>query len=271
MRERKRPNEREQLVREALVQLFGLQLCAGAAANDLTAFASSCIAEAARNHYVRTNKEDVFDAQDYGSVLRTWHRESPYLSPTGFPRPLSTGGKYGLRRLIERYYPGDLYLPVLASLRDAGLIREQGAGKWIPSEKCAVFPRLNDELLAHLSEGVSRLVETVTQNVTARSKEDVLFERSAKVRAFPISAGLEFRKFVNDQASAFLGAVDDWLESRAATSIRSRKRKCTAGVFAFAFMDDVHAAKPKRRLASKQNLSVSRSRRSRQLIPQRSP
>lgn len=271
MKGRKKPHERDRLVREALIRLFGLQLCSGVTEDELAAIASSCIGEAVRTNRVAATNEDVFDAQDYGSVLRTWHREPPYLSVEGFPRPLSTNGKYGLRRLVERYYPGARYLPVLVSLKDAGLIREQGSGKWIPTEKCAVFPRLNEELVAHLSEGVFRLVETVTQNVTRKSKEEVLFERSAKVRAFPATAGLEFRKFVNDQASAFLGAVDDWLESRSASAIKSRKKKCTAGVFAFAFMDDPHSPKRARRRAVQTKQPINKSRRSRQLIPQRSP
>jgi hypothetical protein len=101
-----------------------------------------------------------------------------------------------------------------------------------------VFPLLNSELLGHLSEGVSRLVETVISNVTTEQKEEMLFERSAKVRRFPVNASTEFREFVKNQAVAFLGAVDDWMETRAEAARGSRGKKCAAGVFTFAFMDN---------------------------------
>jgi hypothetical protein len=85
---------------------------------------------------------------------------------------------------------------------------------------------------------VSRYVETVTRNVTTRRKSNTLFERSSKVRAFPISAAEDFRTLVNEQAIAFLAIVDDWLEARVEAASKSRSKKCTAGVFAFAFLDD---------------------------------
>ena len=67
----------------------------------------------------------------------------------------------------------------------------------------------------------------------------MLFERSAKVRTFPVSEAAAFREFVDGQASAFLGAVDDWLEARIESSGRRVGSACTAGVFTFAFIDDI--------------------------------
>ena len=114
------------------------------------------------------------------------------------------------------------------------------------------LPCLNPELLTHLSEGISLLIDTVTRNVTAKRREEALFERSSKVRFLPTSQADEFRQFVSRQGSAFLGAVDDWLESRANAARSKRQRKCTAGAFAFAFIDEqtrgarVNGSKPKR-------------------------
>jgi hypothetical protein len=167
--------------------------------------------------------------------LRTWPK---YLSSDGFPRPLRVEGRNGLRALVSQYFPqsGDR---ILSALRAAGLIKEVSKGLWAPTAKHAVFPLLNAELLDHLAEGVSRLVETVISNVTTQRKEDVLFERSAKVRKFPVSAAPEFREFVKCQAMAFLGAVDDWMEAREESAKGTRGKKCTAGVFTFAFMDKI--------------------------------
>jgi hypothetical protein len=120
---------------------------------------------------------------------------------------------------------------------NASLIRKVKGNSWLPTGRYAVFPHLTSELLDHLSEGVSRLVETIIGNVTTDNKEEVLFERSAKVRQFPANAASDFRKFVDNQATAFLAAIDDWMESQAELARNKRGRKCTVGVFTFAFMD----------------------------------
>jgi hypothetical protein len=123
-------------------------------------------------------------------------------------------------------------------MKSAGLLRKTNKDRWLPTRKHAVIPHLTSELLEHLSEGVSRLVETVIGNVTAERKEEVLFERSAKVRKFPVSAAQDFREFIKAQAISFLSAVDDWMESKAELDRNKRGRKCTVGVFTFAFMDE---------------------------------
>ena len=147
--------EQKKVVREAMVKLLELQICSGVPAKVLARLVHECLDEARQSTRLRPRNDELFDAQDYGTVLKTWHKEAKYLSADGFPRPLPTTG---LRRLIQRYYPKTPVLPILKSLRDARLIKKCRNGKWLPTEKCAVFPRLNDALLAHLSEGVSRLV-----------------------------------------------------------------------------------------------------------------
>jgi hypothetical protein len=271
MKARSTAQEYEQLVRGALVQLLGLKLRAGTSNQELETFVRECVDEATQTIGIGARtQDDVFYAQGYGSVLRTWHRDPSYLSPDGFPKPLAIAGKYGLRRLVERYYQREHYQRVLLSLRNAGLIRERPDGKWFPTKRCAVFPKLNEELLAHVAEAIAKLVQTVTQNVTSVPTK-ALFERSAKVRTFPVDAQPEFRSFVNSQASAFLSTIDDWLEAHA-LPIKARGRKtCTAGVFSFAFIDDVRPSK-RRAVASGRGKSAGRRLRStRQLIPQRSP
>jgi hypothetical protein len=265
MRARKKVREHEQLVRGALVQLFGLQLRSGTAAQELETLARECVDEAARTAQPRLRPDEMmFEAQDYGSVLRTWHRETNYLSPTGYPRALSIAGKSGLKNLIERYYPREHYRRVLLTLRKAGLIREQSNGKWLPTQKCAVFPKLNDELLIHVAEGISKLVQTVTQNVTSQ-RRDALFERSAKVRSFPTDSSPAYREFVNAQAAAFLSTVDDWLEAHSVPArTRNRNRKtCTAGIFAFAFIDDNREVAQRSKPTSRSKSPSRRSSRAR--------
>ena len=229
--------ERDRAIQEVLVHLFRILLCSGKNPAEVRAYAFSCI-EAARREFKQLSLPgEGGDAQDFGSILRTWHKSAKYLSADGHPRALPLAGKYGLRGLIGTYFPKSQNQTVFSKLRAAGLIRENERGLWVPTEKYAVFPLLDSELLGHLSEGVSRLVETVISNVTAERKEDILFERSAKVRRFPANESSAFREFVKNQAIAFLAAVDDWMEAREEAASGSRAKKCTAGVFTFAFMD----------------------------------
>jgi hypothetical protein len=238
MSQRRTVLERQRAIQEVLVQLFGALLCSGDSEEDVRSCAISCIEMAKGEMRSRRLIRNDTDAQDFGSILRTWHRSSKYLSTDGLPRPLRLGGKNGLRTLIGMYFPQSQD-QILVALRAAGLVKETKRGFWVPTAKHAVFPLLNAELLGHLSEGVSRLVETVISNVTAERKEDVLFERSAKVRKFPANAAPEFREFVKSQATSFLGAVDDWMEAREDAAKGTRGKKCTAGVFTFAFMDKI--------------------------------
>jgi hypothetical protein len=229
--------ERQRAIERVLVQLFSVLLCSGKPVEDARATANSCIESARKALQVREKIQREGDAQDFGSILRTWHRQAKYLTSDGFPRPLRLAGRNGLRALIGQYYPQAQIDEIHSALVSAELIKMTKGSLWTPTGKYAVFPRLTAELLEHLSEGVSRLVETVIGNVTTDDKDEVLFERSAKVRRFPVRAAPEFREFTNSQAVAFLGAVDDWMEARADSAKGKRRETCTAGVFTFAFMD----------------------------------
>lgn len=231
--------ERQRAIEEVFIQLFSVLLCSGKGVDDVRAVADSCIKSASEALRAPGKTGEDGDAQDFGSILRTWHRQAKYLSSDGYPRQLKLGGRNGLRALIGQYYPRTQIETILSALISAGLIKEVRQSFWIPTGRYAVFPHLTGELLDHLSEGVSRLVETVIGNVTTDDKEQVLFERSAKVRQFPAESADEFREFTKNQAIAFLGAVDDWMEARAEAVKRRRGKKCTAGVFTFAFMDKV--------------------------------
>ncbi|HTE42944.1 MAG TPA: DUF6502 family protein [Steroidobacteraceae bacterium] len=230
---------RKLVIREAIVQLFALQLSSGTSLDALRLFALSCVDSASRKTGIDTQEASGSDVQTIGSLLRTWHRETRYLSKDGSPRPLGLSGKNGLRKLVCLYFDPKKFDSVFEGLQKSGLIKETRQKKWIPTGKYGVVPIVSKELLAHLAEGVSRYVETITRNVTTRRKENTLFERSSKVRAFPVSAAEDFRILVNRQAIAFLAVVDDWLEARVEEASNSRSKKCTAGVFAFAFLDDI--------------------------------
>jgi len=245
MRRNYRTSEQERAIREVLTKMFEILLSSGKDIKQVRSCASDCLEAASNGFQMLYERTHNSDSHEIGSVLRSWHRESRYLSKLGFPKPLPFAGANGLRKLIGRYYRADRIKEIFAAMLSCGLIRKTKNSKWLPTRSYALFPHLSSELLTHLAEGVSRFVETIVSNVNTDQADEVLFERSAKVRLFPVDATPEFRIFVNSQAATFLNAVDDWMEAQAAKVRKKKGGKCTAGVFTFAFMDDVTAQKPR--------------------------
>ena len=245
MRRNYRATEQERAIREVLTQMFEILLSSGKGIKQVRACANECVEAAANGFQMLYERTYDSDSHEIGSVLRSWHRESRYLSRLGFPKPLSFSGPNGLRKLIGRYYGPERIKEIFAAMLACGLIKKTTGSKWLPTRSYALFPHLSNELLTHLAEGVSRFVETIISNVNTDQADEVLFERSAKVRKFPADAAPEFRIFVNSQSAAFLNAVDDWMEAQADKAKKKKGRKCTTGVFTFAFMDDVSNQRPR--------------------------
>jgi Family of unknown function (DUF6502) len=239
-------NESERYAREAITQLFGLQLRAGTSVRLLRKLVAECLTTASSDAS-GARLEKGLDLHRLGSVLRTWHRETKYLTREGLPRSLGLNGKSGLRSLIGTHYPRGKIEAVVSKLKQTGLIEEKRGDRWIPTARHARISDLTQETLAHVSEGVTRFVETVTQNAAASTKEELLFERSCKVTRLPRSEASAFREFARQQAFTFLIAMDDWLESRVARNQKGRKESCTAGVFTFAYIDPAKKEKSRKR------------------------
>ncbi|HEU5136906.1 MAG TPA: hypothetical protein VFU13_17290 [Steroidobacteraceae bacterium] len=231
-----RTDESKRYAREAITQLFGLQLRAGTSVRELRKLVSECLENASKK-VSGAKLEKGLDLHRLGSVLRTWHKQTQYLTREGLPRSLYLEGKFGLRSLIRTYYPRGKVEAVFLKLKQTGLIVEREGNRWAPTARHARISVLTQETLAHLSEGVARFVETVTQNAAASTKDDLLFERSCKVTRLPRSDAPAFREFARQQAFTFLISVDDWLESRVTKHQKTRKETCTAGVFTFAYID----------------------------------
>lgn len=244
--------ESDRFLRQALVGFMSLVLRTGTSPKELRAISAECIQRAAEES-AHDEKQQGLDIHRLASILRAWHKETRYLAIDGHPSPLLLGGKSGLRSLIGAYYPNSKIGVVFDTLKRAGLVKRHGKDRWVPTEGHVRMATHSQETLDHVSEGVTRFLETVTNNVNARSKRDLLFEQSCKVRRLPASDSGPFRAFVRQQAIAFLTAVDDWLEARVENgSHRSSKlRTCSAGVFTFAYIDPrtrrPEARAPKRR------------------------
>lgn len=227
---------REHYVERAIFQLLSLERKAGSSAKDIRAMVDRCLAQVegvAKNN--RTARG--LDIHRLGSVLRAWHKETKYLTFDGLPRPLAFDGKDSLKSLIQGFYPASKFRVVFDRLVQAKLISATDTGEWLPSSWTArIALQTSHETIEHMAEGVSHYVETVTNNVTAKSEQDVLFERSSKVTRLPIGEYENFRRYTGQQALALLAAVDDWLESRNSPVDKPAEQVCTAGIYAFAYV-----------------------------------
>jgi hypothetical protein len=234
----KKRTESDRFLRQALVGLLGLKLQSGCSLEEIQKLSRECIALAASKNGSNALRQGL-DIHRLGSVLRDWHRETRYLLADGNPSPLTYEGRGGLRGLIGSYYPSSKIDAVFSALKRAGLIRRHGKGFWTPTETHARISAHSQETLDHVSEGVSRFLETVLNNINSESKAGLLFEQSCKVRQLPMSHASAFRVFVREQAISFLTAVDDWLEARVDRSTHTRRvsNSTAAGVFAFAYLD----------------------------------
>ncbi len=232
----------------AITRLLGLKLIAGSSVEETKIFLEECLAKAAsleREHSSRS----PFDIHSIGSVLRSWHTRAEFLRADGMPKPLGAENKLELRKLVSLHLPSSSFDAVFATLKKSRLIKRSPGRKWIPSERHARVPQATAEVFRHLAEGVARLAETVMKNTQSEKKEDLLFERACKVFHLPLSEAQAFRHYMQKQGVAFLEAADDWLETRSARSARKRKKTCSAGAFAFAFIDDKQPATTKKRRA----------------------
>jgi hypothetical protein len=241
-------SESDRFLRQAIVGLLELKLRSGTSLTELRTIVGQCMAIAADEGELDRRHQGL-DIHRLGSVLRAWHKETRYLLPDGRPLPLPLNGKGGLRGLIGAYYPQARIGAALRALKKAGLIRRHGNNRWLPTEAYARISADSQETLDHVSEGVSRFLETVLNNVNSSSKKNLLFEQSCKVRRLPTSNAAAFRVFVRQQAIVFLTAVDDWLEARVERSTRKRTKSktCAAGVFTFAYMDPLKRTSESRR------------------------
>jgi hypothetical protein len=244
MRKRKtKPKDIQDYIRNAVSRMLHLKLKTGTTIDELRAFSDQCLVDAARLHRAE-DLDTGFDLHAIADVLRTWHTKTQFMTSSGLPRPLSSRGSSGLRRLVGTHFAPTEVSAVIKVLAESGLLARKGSTSWVPKERYGRIPKATTEILRHLAEGVSRFTETVTRNTQAGRGGDILFERACKVFHLPPSDAQAFRAFVQKQGILFISSVDDWLEGRVAQTKLRKKKGCIAGAFCFAFMDDEKQSKP---------------------------
>ena len=149
-----------------------------------------------------------------------------------------SGRAPSVESLIRHEKPEASARELVAEFKSLRLIKPAGKGLYLPTNIAGRIRSDHPILLEHLANSVVRLLSTARENT--KSKTDKTFiERFVHVPDLKLSKVSEFRDFSNQQASAFLATIDDWLESNRAIGISAKTEKSVpAGVHAFAFLGD---------------------------------
>jgi Family of unknown function (DUF6502) len=242
-----RPTPLEEMMRSLLLFL----LDAGLSRAELGALLDAALGHA----FAR--RADAAKLRQHSSAISglmfAWHREPGFVTRSAEPRALALrGARASVECLVRRHCaPGEIET-VIEALRKQRLVRRCADGRYLPAGPVATFRDYGPELGGYVGEAILNLMNTIQANLRSGRRTAPLIERAALVRDLSPRQAAQYRSFVQEQGTAFLANVDDWLESHRVavqpTRTRRGSRKAggvTAGVHVFAFLGNapVHTAK----------------------------
>jgi hypothetical protein len=182
-------------------------------------------------------------------VLFAWHRERRHVDATARPRPLRLRGpRDSVESLIRECGDAKRVDSVLRALISQGLIRRTAGNRYLPANHVATLRSYGPELGGYVGEAILNLMETIQDNLRPEYGGDTLIERAALIRDLPPRLSAQFKSFTQEQGSALIANVDEWLESHRAARTAARRggarspggprRGVTAGVHVFAFLSN---------------------------------
>lgn len=174
------------------------------------------------------------------AVLRIWHRTPRYLDDSASPIALRLYGRAPSVEAIVRMQ-GTSAKPkdVIRDLREVGLIRRIGSGRYLPIAEFATIGQLHSLSATHVGKAVVRLLGTALYNTRNRKPESRLIERTARVPDLDARHAKAFISFTHRQGEAYLKAIDDWLETRRVDrkyKVSTKRVGLGAGVHLFAYI-----------------------------------
>lgn len=192
-----------------------------------------------------------------GAVLRAWHRDKGYIDDEARPIPLNlTGRPRSLATLMRRQDPGCDVQELTKDMLAIGLIRRKRGGAFLPTASSAMIGQLHPLAIEHVAKSVARLLETVHRNTDSTLASMPLIERYAHVPDLDSADAKEFAAFAQQQGTAYLEAIDDWLETRRLRPNKGKRHssntKVAAGVHLVAYLGDQSGYKhmPSRRIGT---------------------
>lgn len=237
----------EQMLRAVLLFLID----SGLSRSKLAALLDSALAHAYRQRADAARLREHSAA--VSGLLFAWHRDPRWVDSQAHPLPLPLRGAVrSLEQLALEHCARGEIPAVLDALRAQRLIRAAGRGRWLPSGPVATFRDYGPQLSGYVGEAILNLMNTIQSNLDLSARGSAertapLIERAALVRDLPRSLAARFRSYVQEQGTAFLANVDEWLERHRARSHgriqevaqrRSPAAGVTAGVHVFAFLGD---------------------------------
>ena len=177
-------------------------------------------------------------------VMFAWHREPGFVTRGAEPRALPLrGARISVEALVRRHCaPGEIET-VIEAMHNQRLVRRCADGRYLPAGPVATFREFGPELGGYVGEAILNLMNTIQANLKSGRRTAPLIERAALVRDLSPQQAAQYRSFVQEQGTAFLANVDEWLESRRVTARPKAARRgvrtaggLTAGVHVFAFL-----------------------------------
>lgn len=180
------------------------------------------------------------------STLFAWNRQPRWLDREAQPRALRLRGDGdSIERLIRSVaVRGVDPQEIIRTLTEQKLIRRTRNGRFVPVHHVVNLRTFGAEFSGHVGEMLLRLMETMQSNLQPHNGDDPLIERAVMVRDLPANLLGEFKGFTQEQGSALLANVDEWLEAHRLRSMRGQ-RSLTAGLHLYAF-----AAPTRRKVSS---------------------
>lgn len=225
---------------EVILYSVLLSLMRGGASITSIQTATAKYIEKARKSYHLEYLEDTNISTAVATALHAWHHKRRYLNPTsGKPLPLAkTGTGSTLRSLILSETPQVDVQAVIEALSRLGFLSRTKLGKYLPKKRYATIEALDPVLAEHVCATLERLLSTVQHNTRTGRRGARYIERSAQVFDLPENLLPDFRSFANAQGEVFVGAINDWLESRRSRNrLANRTKSVRAGVHLYAFAE----------------------------------
>jgi hypothetical protein len=139
--------------------------------------------------------------------------------------------------LIRQEGLGDSTRAVIKEIIKLKLVRKLRSGRYVPIGPHLIIGGQHPYVYEDHARSIVRLLQTAHLNAVARKDAMKLIERSAHVGCLPRAKLQAFRDFTNQQGTAFVDTVNEWLESNNVekSSLKRKRGEIEAGIHIYAF------------------------------------
>lgn len=175
-------------------------------------------------------------------VLAAWHMDSEFTGPYGIPLELdfeNDPGKPSFQTLVRKH-SGDMPArAMLDELLRVGIVtQDTNSGLLKVLGRTYIPAKLSLESIDHLARVVSRLAETLDNNLKSESEQKGLFERTVETDG-PVSWRdvWSFDEYVRDRCPQLLEEFDAWLLSKSKLEVPAGEDRIQVGLGMYIFVE----------------------------------